>query len=311
MDALQTMLAQVTADNIAMWSLVAGFLAVVLSVFGVAELVTRDPVVRRMAGVRPTASGESTAPSAHRSIWLGLRRDRRFGANANSLRAAIGITATPRSLAIRLVFAVALPLVFVLVAPMWGAERWAVSTLGFAALMGVGAYILPVRWQARRSVRRHRAIIRSFPDALDMMVVCVEAGLGLDAALNRVAAQIAPAHPALGAELALVALELRVGTGRDVALHNLGRRTGVPELISFATLLVQSDALGTGIAKALRVQADEMRAVRLLHAEELAHALPVKLTLPLVFLILPAMLAVVLLPGLITIARDVLPHLSR
>ena len=128
------------------------------------------------------------------------------------------------------------------------------------ALMGVVAYVLPARWQTRRTAQRRQAIVRGFPDALDMMVVCVEAGLGLDAALNRVAAQITPAHPVLGAELAMVALELRVGTGRDTALRNLGRRTGVPEVASFATLLVQSDALGTGIAQALRVQADEMRA---------------------------------------------------
>jgi pilus assembly protein TadC len=309
--ALQAMLALLTTYDLVMWCLAAGFLAVVLSVFGAADLLTSDPVARRMAGGRPSARREPNAPSAHSAFWFRLRRDRQRGTKMTHLQAGSGTAATHRFLAIRLTFAIAIPLGFVLAALLWGAGRWAMSTLGVAALMGVVAYVLPARWQARRAARRRQAIVRGFPDALDMMVVCVEAGLGLDAALNRVAAQIATAHPALGAELALVALELRVGTGRDVALRNLSRRTGVPELASFATLLVQSDALGTGIAQALRVQADEMRATRLLRAEELAHALPVKLTLPLVFLILPAMLAVVLLPGLITIARDVLPHLSR
>lgn len=311
MGALQAVLALLTTDDLVMWSLTAGFLAVILSVFGVADLLTRDPVARRMAGGRPSARRESTAPSAHSPIWSWLRWPGQPGANMTRLQAGSGTAATHRFLAIRLIFAIAVLVCFVFAAPLLGAGRWVMSTLGPAALMGVVAYVLPARWQAWRTAQRRQAIVRGFPDALDMMVVCVEAGLGLDAALNRVAAQIAPAHPVLGAELAMVALELRVGTGRDTALRNLGRRTGVPEVASFATLLVQSDALGTGIAQALRVQADEMRAARLLRAEELAHALPVKLTLPLVFLILPAMLAVVLLPGLITIARDVLPHLSR
>jgi len=176
---------------------------------------------------------------------------------------------------------------------------------------GGAAAVLPGRWRSRRAGRYRRAIARGFPDALDMMVVCVEAGLGLDAALSRVGGQIAPAHPLLAAELALVALELLAGKSREAALRACAARTGVAEIASFATLLIQSDALGSGIAQTLRVQAEEMRAARMLRAEEMAHTLPVKLTIPLVACILPAMIAVVLLPGIITIVRDVLPGLGR
>lgn len=166
------------------------------------------------------------------------------------------------------------------------------------------------RWAWRRA--RHREALRlGFPDALDMMVLCAEAGLGLDAALNRVAAEIAPAHPAMGAELARIGRELRAGKERAAVLRGFARRAGLPEVESFATLLLQSEALGTGIARTLRVQAEEMRAMRLLRAEERAHTLPVKLTLPLVVCVLPAMIVVVLLPGALTIVRDVLPNLGH
>ena len=159
---------------------------------------------------------------------------------------------------------------------------------------------------------RHREALRlGFPDALDMMVLCAEAGLGLDAALNRVAVEIAPAHPAMGDELARIGRELRAGKERAVVLRGFARRAGLPEVESFATLLLQSEALGTGIARTLRVQAEEMRATRLLRAEERAHTLPVKLTLPLVVCVLPAMIVVVLLPGALSILRDVLPNLGH
>jgi tight adherence protein C len=146
---------------------------------------------------------------------------------------------------------------------------------------------------------------------LDMMVVCVEAGLGLDAALNRVAVEIAQAHPPIAAELTQIGRELRAGRERGAVLRNFAHRAGLTEIASFATLLIQSEALGTGIARSLRVQAEEMRANRMLRAEEQAHTLPVKLTIPLVFCILPAMIAVVLLPSAIAIVRDILPNLGR
>lgn len=313
MDGFSPPIALLAADSLAAWSLAAGFVAVVLSVVGLADILAGDPVARRMAGGRrsgPPEPGAAATQPARPPLWARLARRR--GGNLTLIQAGFGTGAAARRFAVgRLAIALAVPLGVVLSAPVWGAGMWATPSVGLAALLGGAAYVLPARWVARRANRRRQAIARGFPDALDMMVVCVEAGLGLDAALNRVAAQIAPAHPALGRELALVALELRVGTGRDVALRNLGRRTGVPEVASFATLLIQSDALGTGIARTLRVQAEEMRATRLLRAEELAHALPVKLTLPLVVFILPAMLAVVLLPGVIAIVRDVLPHLGR
>jgi len=183
-----------------------------------------------------------------------------------------------------------------------GAAAAAVLAAGFGA---------PTAWLRRCRARRARAVRNALPDALDMMVVCLEAGLGLDATLSRVAAHIAPAHPLLAAELSQVALELRAGKSRAAAMRALAARLDVHELDAVVTLIVQSQGLGVGIADALRVHAGEVRAARLLRAEEIAHALPVKLTVPLVVCVLPAMLAVVLLPSIVSIVRDVLPNLAR
>ena len=113
------------------------------------------------------------------------------------------------------------------------------------------------------------------------------------------------------AALTQVVRELRAGKARDAVLRDFARRTGLPELASFATLLIQSETLGTGIARTLRAQGEEMRAARMLRAEERAHTLPVKLTIPLVVCVLPAMIAVVLLPGMVALVRDILPNLGR
>jgi tight adherence protein C len=180
-----------------------------------------------------------------------------------------------------------------------------------ALVLAGGGFMLPNLWLARLIGRRQRQIAASFPDALDMMVVCVEAGLGLDAALARVGTHIAPVHPLLASELERVTLELRAGKSRDEALRNFAARVSLPEVASFVTLLVQSEALGVGIAQTLRAHGEDMRANRLLRAEEMAHKLPVKLTIPLVLCLLPAMLVAVLLPGMLSIVRNVLPGLGQ
>jgi tight adherence protein C len=179
-------------------------------------------------------------------------------------------------------------------------------TAGFAL---AGLY-LPGILISSRVEKRQRAIGEAFPDALDMMVVCVEAGLGLDAAFTRVGTQIAPAHPLLATELGMVALELRAGKSRADALRNFSKRVGLREVTSFVTLLLQSDALGTSVGQTLRIHSEEMRIHRMLRAEEMAHKLPVKLTIPLVLCILPVMFAAVMLPGMLTIARVIIPSLG-
>jgi tight adherence protein C len=167
-----------------------------------------------------------------------------------------------------------------------------------SALFG---YFLPdiVTYQQKKT--RQLLFTEGFPDAMDMLVVCVEAGLGVDAAIVRVAQEIGNSHPELATELHLVSLELRAGKTRQQALHALGDRTGVTQVKSLVALLVQAEHFGTSIARALREHAVEMRNVRMQTAREKASKLPVKLIFPLVFFILPALFLVILAPAAIRI----------
>jgi tight adherence protein C len=207
--------------------------------------------------------------------------------------------------------AVLTPIFLLLVAPLFtSATDGQGKMLWVMAGLAVG-YILPHLWLDSRIKERQQAMREGFPDTLDMLVVCVGAGLGLDAAISRVATQIVRAQPILARELNFVALELRAGKSRADALENFAARTGVPEIANFVTLLIQSDALGASVSQTLRVQAEEMRGTRMSRAEELAHALPVKLSMPLVLCILPAMFAAVLGPAIVSIIRDLLPMFAN
>lgn len=157
---------------------------------------------------------------------------------------------------------------------------------------------------------RRREIFERFPDASDLMLVCIEAGLGLDAALGRVAEEIKTSSQALAEELHLTNLEMRAGATRDQALHHLALRTGVEEIGTFALMLKQADRFGTSIGESLRVYSAELRHKRMVRAEELAAKIPTKLLLPLVLCIFPSILMVVLGPAIIRIVRQMLPLLS-
>jgi tight adherence protein C len=177
-------------------------------------------------------------------------------------------------------------------------------------LFAVG-YYLPAAWLARRTRRRKAAIDRGIPDALDLLVTCVEAGLGLDAALQRVADEIALAHPVLSHELQLTFLEVNAGIRRGDALRRLADRTGVADLKTLAATLNQTEMFGTSVADALRIQADGMRIKRMQRAEERAATVPVKLTIPLVVFILPSLFAVIIGPAVMNIVRTLLPMLGH
>ena len=163
-------------------------------------------------------------------------------------------------------------------------------------------------WLSIRS--RQREIFENFPDAADLMLVCVEAGLGLDAGLTRVADEIKRKSMALAEELHLTNLEIRAGGTREKALRNLALRTGVEEIATFATMLTQADKFGTSIGDSLRVFSDDLRHKRQIRAEENAAKVPTKMLFPLVVCIFPAIIMVILGPAMITIVRTVLPMLS-
>jgi len=157
---------------------------------------------------------------------------------------------------------------------------------------------------------RQREIFETFPDAADLLLVCVESGLGLDAALVKVTEEIRIKSIALAEELHMVNLELRAGSSREKALRNLALRTGVEEVNTFVTLLVQADRFGTSIGESLRVFSDELRTKRKLRAEEMAATIPLKLLFPLVFCFFPSLLCVLLGPAFIQVYRVLLPTLS-
>ena len=175
--------------------------------------------------------------------------------------------------------------------------------LGFAALAG---YLLPEFWLTSRVRRRQHRIRLSMPDALDLLVICVEAGLALDQALLRVSQELRIAHPQLSEELDLVSAEMRVGKTRIDALRELADRTGVDDVKALVAMLVQTDRFGTSIARSLRVHSDDLRTKRRQRAEERAAKTTVKMVPPLVFFIFPALYVVILGPAVISIARQFL-----
>ena len=182
----------------------------------------------------------------------------------------------------------------------------------FAALLLVAAigYYLPNIILRRLVFVRQREIFETFPDALDLMIVCVEAGLAMDAAIARVADEIRLNSPVLSEELHLVTLELRAGASKEKALRNLALRTGVEDVDSLVAMLIQAERFGTSIGASLRVQSDSLRTKRRLRAEEAAAKIAVKLLFPLIFCIFPSLLLVLLGPAFIQIYRILLPALG-
>lgn len=179
--------------------------------------------------------------------------------------------------------------------------------LVFAVLLG---FMLPDFWLSRRVRRRQHRIRLAMPDAMDLLVVCVEAGLGLDQAILRVAQELRIAHPILSEELQLLIMEMRVGKSRIDAWHELASRTGVDDIKTLVSMLVQTERFGTSVAQSLRVHSDNLRTKRRQRAEEQAAKTSVKMVPVLVFFIFPALLLVILGPAVITMVRQMLPLLA-
>lgn len=171
------------------------------------------------------------------------------------------------------------------------------NVIGLSIFLGFVGFYLPTFYIAFRQSSRHGEIVAALPDALDLMVVCVEAGLGMGAAIQRVGAEIRLASKALSGELALVNQEMQTGVSRSDALRNLAERTGVDDVYSLVAMLIQTDRLGTSVAQSLRAHAESMRTRRRQRAEQMARKASIKLAFPLVFLIFPALLVIILGPA--------------
>ncbi|MDK3073264.1 type II secretion system F family protein [Sedimentitalea sp. JM2-8] len=161
---------------------------------------------------------------------------------------------------------------------------------------GIG-YMIPKYWITRRVDARKETIERGFPDALDMMLVCVEAGQSLDQSIVRVAKELHASYPDLAEEFEVVAYEMKAGKDKSAVLRDMGTRCGVQDVSSFVTVLIQSAAFGTSIAEALRVYAGEMRDKRVMRAEEAANKLPTKMTLATMGLTVPPLLIILISPS--------------
>jgi tight adherence protein C len=178
--------------------------------------------------------------------------------------------------------------------------------VGLAVLIALLGFYLPDLWLTIKSNIRKEKLFEGLPDALDLLVVCVEAGMGLDGAIHRVAEETMLTNPTLSDELKLLNLELRAGKSRQDALRNLALRTNIDAMNSLVTLLVQTDKFGTSVAKALQVFSDSFRTQRYQKAEEFAAKMPVKLIFPLVLFIFPSLFVILVGPAAITIYETII-----
>jgi tight adherence protein C len=202
--------------------------------------------------------------------------------------------------------AVAVGVFFVLATPILFRPNVTLALAG--AAMG---YLAPSMVLGRMAERRQHRIRLGLPDVLDLLVVSVEAGLGLDQAIQRVGEELAFAHPDLAEELKLINLELRAGKGRIDALRNLAERTGVDDVQSLVAMLVQTDKFGTSVAQSLRVHSDTVRTKRRQRAEEAAAKTGVKMVFPLVFCIFPAIWVVAIGPAAIKFIQVLMPMAQK
>ena len=173
------------------------------------------------------------------------------------------------------------------------------GTLAICVCLALAGFYLPDIWLRIRTAYRKDKIVKGLPDALDLLVVCVEAGMGLDSAINRVGEEIRLSNKTLSDELRLLNLELRAGMSRRAALRNLALRTDIDDLNNLVTLLIQTDRFGTSISKALRVYSDTFRTKRYQRAEEIAAKIPVKLVFPLILFIFPSLFVAIMGPAAI------------
>jgi tight adherence protein C len=310
-----------------------------LIVFGIVwralQLMRPDPLKRRVEGLSMPLAGsaagsvagagnagfgedakwvERIAQVSERVAKLSLPKDDwdRSALRRRFMHAGFRSASAPAYyFAAKTVLALGLPAAALLVAaPSFSAGHTLDALFVLLAASALGFYG-PSVVLSRITSYRQRIIIEALPDAVDLMTVCVEAGLGLDAAMLRVTEEIGAKSPILKTELELVLLELRAGAGREKALRNLAARTGVEDIDVLTTMLIQADRFGTSIGDSLRVYTDSLRTKRRMKAEEHAAKIALKLLFPLIFFIFPTLVVVLVGPAAIQIYRQLLPTMSH
>lgn len=250
------------------------------------ETLTRGGPSRLARVLAPLASfaargdGLSNAPVRRRLVEAGYRRP----------------TAVTVYMGTRIALSLMLPVLVLIASPMWSLDE--VQLLAVLAVAVVLGMVGPSQWVDHVRAKRQMQITLALPDALDLMVVCVEAGLGINASLNRIAKEFARTNPILSSEFELVTLETRAGKSSTDALRGLALRSGVSEVGSLVAMLVQTERFGTNLADTLRVHADSLRTQRMQRAEEQAGKAPLKMMFP-TLLIFAATMLVTLGPGML------------
>ncbi|MBI4903281.1 MAG: type II secretion system F family protein [Acidobacteria bacterium] len=293
--------------------------AVTINYFLTRRWVVKQEVIERVAGVGMTGMQEETprhpslvlrdvveklgkiAPQSPKDVTIMQRRLIRAG-----FRTEKALTMLYGS---KLLLSIVLPVLMTLVVMRADSDP-ANKFLAVAASAGLG-FFGPNEYINLRVRRRQKQIRRALPNALDLMVVCVESGLGLDQAILQVAKDLESAHPEISEEYALVNLELKAGKRRSEALRNMAERTAVDDLKKLVAVLIQADRFGTGVAQSLRGHADYMRVQARQIAEEKAAKLGVKLVFPIFFCILPSLFVVTVGPVAVKIVRELLPMMNN
>ena len=324
-DTFHTLL-ELAGGGIELTVLAAVFLGVMITVIGARGLLAPvDPIGRRLEGFQDQQGGatplalrrgeNSAASKGFRRFIAPVDPRERHRVQEQLMRAGFrGDQAFISYYLIRAVlgFLLPMPLVFASLFMSATAEAGArlpiidlnmSESIMLACLMLLIGFYGPPIWLRRRIANRQQAIRHGFPHALDMMQVAIEAGLGFDSALARVATELKHAHPALAEEFVIVGLELRAGKSRDQVLADLADRTQVDAIAVFTKAIIQSIAFGTSVASTLQVYAREMRHQRMNQAEERANQLPVKMSVIMVVFLLPTIFLMALSPVIIRLMR--------
>lgn len=204
---------------------------------------------------------------------------------------------------IRVALAMAFPAAFLAADQIMMFDLTASRFLTFLLGSSIAGLVAPSFWVSKRIKKLQQQCREGFPDFMDLMVICAEAGISVDQAIGRVSRELTPAFPHLGSCLYLASLELRAGGSLTEAFNTLAQRMGIDEAHALGSLLQQSEELGTSLSHALRIYSEEMRDKRMSRAEEKAHALPAKMTVPLTMFVFPAMLVVILLPVYVRVSN--------
>ena len=298
-------------------SLLLAFGACALLVFGVGKLLTQSRMrqrLRQSVTNRHALRAPKQVPASQGSTWHAVlsslsRLSVPAGAWQDSERRLKFIRAGYREAsaaqayyAFKTTFALVLPLLLALVLMIWWPATPYPRQAMYVVVLAAAGYYLPDVFLRFRTNQRGKDMRDTLPDLIDLLVICTESGLGMDAAINRVSQEIARSSKILAEDFYLAALEIRAGAGRSTALKNLALRVDLEDLHSLVSMLVQADRFGTSLADSLRIQSEVMRTKRMQRAEEIAAKVPVKMLIPLIFFIFPSLLTVLIGPAVLQIS---------